>query len=455
MRFTMTRYRPSMILLLLCMWQATTAFAFCPTTRIGTPVSTTTAPTTATTRSIQRSRPLQAAISAHKVQTAIASNNAMRGKLMIIVSKFLVSPAVYVDVARRLLRQTYLPEVLLIGALIQSMPFVKWIYRMRHSELIKNDNDADADKNDAFREAFEASRSYKLARVIQQVGFLQAILYASDVCLVALKFLDFKFVVKYQAQSVAGSIITTSWFAWNASRLKHYYLSARTFSWRGQNKPVVDANGVVAQNRFLNRLSDGLIYGCAGLTVIDLLGVEVGFALKSIFGLGSFGTLALSLASKDLAAEFVGGLMIQTSNFFDEGEVVVLQDGTKGSVAKIGWLVSVRECSLSCVRAGWRGTKLCRVFVWTEYSNLLTSIVVSLVYHVAAYVYLQRGRQRHCMSSQFADIASAHFEKTQSIQPTRKPQVLDSLHNTHGSFLLLSKSTSQLLVNSFVTRDSR
>lgn len=280
---------------------------------------------------------------------------------MVIVSKFTVSPAVYVDVAARILHQTYLPELLLIAAFTQAMPLAKWTYLWRHAELIQDD-DGDGDRSGEFDEAFEASGSYKLARVLRQVGFLQAVLYASDVCLVSLKYLDFKFVVKYQAQQVAGSVITASWLAWNASRLKHHYLSKRSFSLRGGGGTKTttrdfadDVNGAMTQNRFLNRLADVLIYACAGLTVIDLLGIEIGFALKSIFGLGSFGTLALSLASKDLAAEFVGGLMIQTSNFFDEGELVVLQDGTKGNVAKIGWLVSqpldtgtvVREVSSS------------------------------------------------------------------------------------------------------------
>lgn len=32
--------------------------------------------------------------------------------------------------------------------------------------------------------------------------------------------------------------------------------------------------------------------------------------------------------------------MISTTRFSKEGETVVLQDGTRGTVAKIGWLVS-------------------------------------------------------------------------------------------------------------------
>jgi Mechanosensitive ion channel len=92
-------------------------------------------------------------------------------------------------------------------------------------------------------------------------------------------------------------------------------------------------------NRFANQVLDVIIYFSCIVSVVDTLGIgHFTFALKSLFGLGSFGTLVLSLASKDVAAEFVGGLMVQSSNFVDEGETVILQDGTRGCVAKIGWL---------------------------------------------------------------------------------------------------------------------
>lgn len=307
----------------------------------------------------QQQRPLFA-IHARKVQTAMQSNNAFRGKLMIVMSKLMVAPAKYVEVVRRVLEQTYWPEVFLIACMIQgSIPLAQYIHRRRHKEFFSNasetnngnpDNVGDSptedgesitssigrderEEEEAWRRAFEKSKSIKIARVLRQLGLLQGALYVSDVIWVILKHLDFKFVVKYQVPQVTGSIITACWLAWNTSRLKYHYLTRREMT------PTTNGSIVRTTPRTLNRLGDIFIYACAFLTVVDSLGVEIGFALKSIFGLGSFGTLALSLASKDLAAEFVGGLMIQTSNFFNEGEVVVLQDGTKGSVAKIGWLV--------------------------------------------------------------------------------------------------------------------
>lgn len=295
------------------------------------------------------SRLYGAAIHAKKVQTALSSNNAFRGKLLIIASKIFVSPTKYWEVAKRIGSQTFLPEIFLIAACVQAQPLAKWWYARQYADLLDQDGKDFDDKDDDEKQAakallqksFLASKTYKFARVLNQVGLLQAALYASDVTCVILKLLDFSFVEKYQAQRVAGSILLSCWSAYNVSFLKYRYFQRRTIT---PGKSAINGESSTTTGSFtprtLNRLADILIYACAFLTVVDLLGVEIGFALKSIFGLGSFGTLALSLASKDLAAEFVGGLMIQTSNFFNEGETVALQDGTRGSVAKIGWLVS-------------------------------------------------------------------------------------------------------------------
>jgi len=332
-----------------------------------------------------------AAIHARKVQIAHSSNNAVRGKLLLIVSKFLVSPGVYYQVLQRILAQTFWPEVALIATMVNAIPIFQWFFLRQwwfqdKSPVIVIDkeeassDDADNQEREEYKkaclQAFPDSNTYKFALVIQRVGLLQMIMYLSDVFLVFLKLMDFKFVVKYQAQQAAASIVFSSWMAYNLSRLKHYYLKRGSFlslkNLREMKKEeeerieqeqqiiigddVANSAGTPAAtddaklankneaqmmglyNRFANRVLDVIIYGCAAISVVDLLGVHIGFALKSVFGLGSFGTLVLSLASKDVAAEFVGGLMIQSSSFFYEGESVVLQDGTSGKVLKIGWL---------------------------------------------------------------------------------------------------------------------
>jgi len=299
---------------------------------------------------------------ASKVHIALQSNNAVRGKLMVIAHKVLVSPAKYKYIlVDRILPMTYWPEVVLIAAMWNSKRIAQWIYFRRHA------HDESMTTTSATYKAFRKSKSLKMARVLQQVGFLQAALYISDVCLVLLKLLEFQWVVKYEAQRVAASMMVSIWLAYNASRLKHYYLKryaetgrlALVTLQRKKKKEraeqakveegMVDtgvSDGTIQNsqaklgtyNRFANRIADVLIYSCAFLTLVDLLGIQLGFAIKSIFGLGSFGTLVLSLASKDVAAEFVGGLMIQSSSFFREGETVELQDKTTGVVTRVGWL---------------------------------------------------------------------------------------------------------------------
>ena len=274
---------------------------------------------------------------------------------MLFVSKILVSPARYWEIiVGRILPNTYWPEVFLITAMVNAIPLSRWTYGKRPKNRDREE--------DAVDKHWKKSKQFQFALVLRQVGLLQAILYVSDVFLVLLKLLDFKFVVKYQAAQVAGSVIFASWFAYNLSRLKYHVLirnngvlSLASIKRRKQRKQKqsedndpFDGNDTVpgassgVYNRFANRILDVIIYLCASLSIVDMLGIQAGIAVKSIFGLGSFGTLALSLASKDLAAEFVGGVMVQSTNFFDEGETVVLQDGTRGSVAKIGWLVSSR-----------------------------------------------------------------------------------------------------------------
>jgi small-conductance mechanosensitive channel len=71
---------------------------------------------------------------------------------------------------------------------------------------------------------------------------------------------------------------------------------------------------------------------------LDVLAVETGRAVSSIFALGSVGTLVLSLASRDIASQLVSGLAVTASRRFFEGEEIELGDGTRGSVAKMGWM---------------------------------------------------------------------------------------------------------------------
>ena len=241
-----------------------------------------------------------AAIHANKVQVAMKSQNAFRGKLLIIASKLFVSPKTYWEIVQRIWGQTYWPEVAMLVAFVNALPLSRqlfaWRYARRHNIIDTNDDDDDH----AMVKAFAKSKSRKIALVVRQVGLLQAFMYGSDILWVALRYLDFAFVNKFQAQKVAGSILTVCWATYNIRRLKDHYLFQQrskgpvvTSATPAEEFVVVDSNGdyqsVATTRHTVSNVADIFIYSCAFLTIVDLLGVELGFALKSIFGLGSFG----------------------------------------------------------------------------------------------------------------------------------------------------------------------
>jgi small-conductance mechanosensitive channel len=83
---------------------------------------------------------------------------------------------------------------------------------------------------------------------------------------------------------------------------------------------------------------DIIIYRATLLAMLDSLSIERGFALKSIFGLSSFGTLVFSLVSRELMAEYLASLAIQATNMYTRGDQIWLADDTQGIVQKAGWL---------------------------------------------------------------------------------------------------------------------
>ena len=122
---------------------------------------------------------------------------------------------------------------------------------------------------------------------------------------------------------------------------KHYLIVQAVSSSEGVMAGRMGESAVV--DRFFN-LAIGLF---AALFVLDLLEVEMGTGLKSMFALGGAGTLVISLASKDLAEQFISGVFLHASDKFYEGDYVTLGDGTAGVVSKIGWMHTLIRCKFS------------------------------------------------------------------------------------------------------------
>jgi small-conductance mechanosensitive channel len=247
----------------------------------------------------------------------------LRGKLSAVVAKFLISPQRAAQVVLAI-GQHVIEDVgdlaLIVMLLKAPFPLSKYVYRKRHAAKEWTD--------DAMAKQFAASKTRRVVKLIVEIGELLGIIWATEIGILLLKELGFQFVHLYPINQWMAGIVFSLWGAKNASAAKYFLLS------RGNKIDLSKSGGP----RLLNRFFDVLIYAGTVLAILDFLSVKTGLALRSLFGLSGVGTLVFSLASKELVAEFLASLAIQSTNMYQEGDEILLQDGTQGVVQKLGWL---------------------------------------------------------------------------------------------------------------------
>jgi small-conductance mechanosensitive channel len=196
---------------------------------------------------------------------------------------------------------------------------------------------------------FGTSKTKKVAQLITELGELFALLFGTELALVGLRELGFQFV-NADIHTWATSVVATIWVAKNVSELKRYILfrnfkAARTVGGGSPSATTAAssvAGGTAGGAKVINRILDIVIVLATVLAVLDFLSVKTGYAIQSILGLSSIGTLVFSLASQNLASEFLASLAIQGTNMYQEGEIITMMSGgndvTTGRVEKLGWL---------------------------------------------------------------------------------------------------------------------
>lgn len=88
----------------------------------------------------------------------------------------------------------------------------------------------------------------------------------------------------------------------------------------------------------VNHVLNGAIVSITLLLFLDWMSIEMNKALTGLVAFGSAGTLAFTLASKDLVTQLLSGFFLIFGNKMYVGDSVVFGDGTSGKVIKIGWL---------------------------------------------------------------------------------------------------------------------
>jgi hypothetical protein len=262
------------------------------------------ASTAVTTAAVTAAGATAVAATAKVASSAAASSSSsssafLGGALSGFVEKLLISPAKFWSVLKAVgafALQDYKDWLLIALCCFGPVPIARRFYTWRHRGL-ELDPAPMAQK-------FKMSKTRKVAQVITEIGDLFALLFGTELFLVFLKELGFK-VVTSSAHTWATGIVATIWIAKNVSELKRYLLIRAN-----KKKDLSQAAGA----RLINRFLDVIIVFATALAILDFLSVKTGFALQSILGFSSIGTLVFSLASQNLASEFLASLAIQGTN---------------------------------------------------------------------------------------------------------------------------------------------
>lgn len=215
-----------------------------------------------------------------------------------------------------IIRESHIGDLLLLTALgYVTVPLTKFLRGIG--------------KPDESESSWLRSPSFRIARAFSQLSTIGGIVYLVDWVAVALKEIGFNFPLKMNLPTVVAQCGLAMWLAVNISAAKQALL-CRVLKVRSPED--------LGRASIYDRLGDGMIYFTAILVILDILCVETGRAMGSVFALGSIGTLVISLASKDLVADFISGLALSAADKFHEGEEVRIGTEYIGIVQRVGWM---------------------------------------------------------------------------------------------------------------------
>lgn len=171
------------------------------------------------------------------------------------------------------------------------------------------------------------SFTYLLTSHLSQAARLGIIVYVLDCLVVILHSVGFSLLELTKISKGLAKILYICWIAQRISVLKRYMLG----------KAVSKNPEKLGRLTTVDRMLDGMIFVLTGLFLLDVLDVDMGVGVTSVFAFGSAGTLVIGLASQNLATMFVNGLVLSTSDRINEGDHIVFGNGNNGQILKIGW----------------------------------------------------------------------------------------------------------------------
>ena len=167
---------------------------------------------------------------------------------------------------------------------------------------------------------FKSTKAYHIINTVSQVFQLGMLVYLFDMFKIFLLGAGFHIPRGERLTHAFAYIVYIVWATTRLSLLKQYVLFKITRECQGRLQ-------------IFNRLMDAVLFLCSLCLIIDILNLEMGYAMSGVVAFGSVGTLVFSLASKDIASHWMYGILLSASDRIYEGDMVRLaKTGFSGKV---------------------------------------------------------------------------------------------------------------------------
>ena len=281
----------------------------------------------------------------------VMRNSVLAGKIMPTLSKFAVGPKKLREIRNALFALANPADfalILLLGWV--TVPAIERPYRWifgggadDEDAPVSTPSGVDSASASAYvrsarsnkrRVDFSQTHFFLIADHVSQMARMSALVYLADCLGVVLTSLGLiKSHIKINVSKVFAQVLYSAWAARRLQIFKRYLFTKVT-----ERDAFMSSR--LGRMALIDKIFDGIIMAALALFVLEILQVEGGIALKSVFAFGSAGTLIFTLASKDLASQIVNGLSLMSSDKLYEGEEVEFGDGTVGIIKNLGWMVT-------------------------------------------------------------------------------------------------------------------
>lgn len=271
--------------------------------------------------------------------------SAFAGKIAPVLSKLYITPEKATNIWLALKTVTEPADLIFIafiGWLL--LPLVQFPYEKLPLKLAQKEREEDdviqsspskIQQKKKIKLPFLESKVYFYTHLLSEAARIAAFVYSMDCLAIAMETLGFH--VQYFSK-YAAKVTYTAWIFVRINALRKYLIK-KAFRYSGPDEKR--RRRAVARAKVVNRVLDITTWGLFLISLLDVLKVEAGMFLNSFFAVGGAGTLVLSFASKDVAMQFVNGILLQASDKVVEGDTVKFGNVIQGVVMRVGLLESL------------------------------------------------------------------------------------------------------------------